>query len=203
MNCRYSSYIVPIFTKTLNQEKEFNGTGFIVEDLLITASHVTINQSLLYVVFEDKEYKLEQPIYEVFFDIDGEKHDLSIFRLHFVYSDLVLEDLPIEDKTEGYLFGYSFDEKMNTLCVDRGTIRLRSFAYSYRSIKPTKLINCYSFEPAIGKKGNSGCPVFGRNGKIYGMHIGSSGFNQHSISGVLIKASYITGKINSLKQNNE
>ena len=196
-------FIIPIYSLDDKQEKYFNGTGFIVGDYLITAGHVSCNEGDLFVIYDDCEYKLPIPIYEKYCSIeDGIKHDLSIYKVNFAISPLTLCTIEFEGKVYGELFGYSFNNAKMSLCVDRKEVRVNDFAYSYAYLRPLRLLNCYSYSPAIGEKGNSGCPVINDKNEVIGMLICIAGQNNNAVEGILVKAIYIQKVIDSLIRDN-
>lgn len=185
-------YVVPIYIVNSAGEKEFNGTGFIVENLLITAGHVTINEKILIIKFNNNEYTLNDPLYEKYDqNINGNiKHDLSIYRIDFAHSSLSFAENEITDKMKCELYGYSYDEQI--LCADSKIIMVRDFAYDYTKRPPLRLNNSSLFSPNSGKRGNSGCPIFNNEGKIIGMLTGSIGQIIYAEEGILIKGNYIS-----------
>ncbi|MFR9671170.1 MAG: hypothetical protein SNH16_07760 [Rikenellaceae bacterium] len=202
-NTDLARFVIPIYSLDDKQEKYFNGTGFIVGDYLITAGHVSYNEGGLFVIYDDCKYKLPRPIYEKYCSIeDGIKHDLSIYKVDFVTSPLTLCTTEFAGKVQGELFGYSFNDVEMNLCVDREEVRINDFAYSYAYLRPLRLLNCYSYSPAIGKKSNSGCPVMNDKREVIGMLVCIAGQNKNAVEGILVKATYIQEVINSLIRNN-
>lgn len=185
-------FIVPIYTLDDNQGLYFNGTGFVIGDYLITAGHVSHDEGDLFVVYDDCKYKLQNPIYEEYCKTDdGVKHDLTLYKVDFVKSPLKLCINEFSGKIYGELLGYSFNDEEKKICVDRVMVRINNFAYCYSYVHPLKLLNCYSFSPAVGQKGNSGCPVINDKNEVVGMFIGIFGQNPKAVEGIIIKAAYI------------
>lgn len=168
----YTKYIVPIFDKGTY---EFLGSGFLINDMLVTAFHVgnmILNVYGLDFFFAGEYYplsissKIIQESDSTPNDENGNHHDLVIFHIEEIKSPLVLADKPpilnenytsicFQPSPEG-CFGMSCDCKIIEDPVIRGQKCEKWNNYSS--------ILC---EKEIGE-GSSGSPILKEN-VVYGM----------------------------------
>lgn len=168
----YTKYIVPIFNKGTY---ELLGSGFLINDMLVTAFHVGNMISSVYGLdfFFAGEYyplsissKIIQESDSTPNDENGNHHDLVIFHIEEIKSPLVLADKPpilneiytsicFQPSQEG-CFGMSCDCKIIEDLVIRG--------------QKCEKWNNYSSVLFFGKigKGSSGSPIL-RENVVYGM----------------------------------
>jgi len=199
---KISNYIVPIYYKD-----EFNGTGFIVHDLLVTAAHVVISKESVFTflyrgekikIGQEKNIIYEYPKGNVMQGHDNRYWDLAVYRLDNIVSPVELRE---PDLSEKCLYrGYSD----STLQLDSyGDIILNNNAYYYPSeydAKPIPINNCYISLTGTCKPGNSGGPLF-QGDRVIGML--SGGQMWHNLSwDRIIKAEYILNKIQEHDSNN-
>lgn len=190
-----ANYIVPIYS-----EDKFNGTGFIVENLLITAAHVVISEGNVCNFLYKGEMVSISSNNNIIFDYpkegckQGQNNlylDLAIYRLKDIFSPLKL----CAPKIKETCIYQGFTD--STLKLDVYTdIALNENAYFYPpeyDAKPIRINNCYN--SVIGKctHGNSGGPLF-QGDYIIGML--SGGQQWHNLSwDRIIKAEHILKRI--------
>lgn len=95
----YSDYIVPIYTA--DNEQSFSGTGFVLNDILITAGHVPHPGDYIFIKVGDKF--ISRAIYDLIRIVrpgavaDGDNPDIAIYHIPGVESPLELAtELPSE-----------------------------------------------------------------------------------------------------------
>lgn len=170
----YTKYIVPIFDTATDR---FLGSGFLINNMLVTAFHVGSEISNVWGInflFTGKIYqllrfssnKIVQESYNTPNDEEGNHHDLAVFYIEGIKSPLILADKPpilnetytsicFQPSAEG-CFGMSCDCKIIENLVIRG--------------QKCEKWNNYSsvlFSGKIGK-GSSGSPIL-RENVVYGM----------------------------------
>lgn len=166
-----TDFIVPIMEDT-NNEGTQQGTGFIVDQYLITAAHVFYNLNVdghrceeLKYKFDDREFSIN--LREALFDghkcefRKGFSQDLLVFRVNHKGSPFSLNTGDISEGVVLETRAYYYDgEKMQTQSINNihpiGT-------NAYNS-------NCIDVKGECGfpfKDGNSGCPIYVDN-IVYG-----------------------------------
>jgi hypothetical protein len=194
-------YIVPIFYKS-----EFNGSGFIVGTVLVTAAHVVISEkssfSILYrgqkiPIGPEKNIIFEYPKEKDKQGLNNRYWDLAVYKMDNIVSPLVLQEPNFSE--ECLYQGYSD----STLQVDSYSIVLNNNAYYYPpeyDAKPIPINNCCFSQIGKCKPGNSGGPLFQGN-SVVGMLSGEQ--QLHNLSwDRIIKADYILHKILKHDSNN-
>jgi len=191
---KISDYIVPIY----NKNNEFLGTGFIVENILITAAHV-INSDLLDFIFyfkEEKNHANFKDLIKFEYPENGEKQcvnfykDIAMFNLKSITdSPLIFTKLLLNIPC--CYHGYSFNEEKGVREEDfYGNIFLENNAYDCNINK-----NYFYSEDSKCKVGNSGGPLLQGNG-IVGMLIRKRDYIDSS-KDIFIKSEYIQELLNS------
>ncbi len=170
----------------------FNGSGFIIGEYLITASHV-VNDNLFssYYICNGKKKKLNKLLYKEYRKDDGSiAEDLAIYQVEPIDNNIGLEtDLFVGDSILGEMFGFSWDEGIDKLSKDSGTTKIYK---TCRSLDNNILDNCYSTNSSIAKSGNSGCP-FVMDDKVVGMFIRNQYLrNGRLLCDMLIRSTYIS-----------
>lgn len=195
-----SDYVVPIYF-----EGEFNGTGFLVGESLITAAHVVVSvESENYFLFRGNKIIIG-PENNLIFDYPHKERkqgkdnlywDLAVFSLNDIFSPLELYSPQMKEKC--LYHGYTDSTlEMNTYT----DIVLDNNAYYYPpeyKSKPIRITNCYI--SVIGKctHGNSGGPLF-QGTRVVGML--SGGQQWHNLSwDRIIKADHIFKRIQEEKE---
>lgn len=201
---KYYNYIVPIYV-----EGKYNGTGFIVEDYLISAAHVVKdNPAEVLFIYHDKEIKLcKYDVYE-YHDFrnghalmdDNIKTDLVIYHIPAkfeIHSNLILSMNSALGKSCQYM-GYNEDTKGNIIEVNYKDIHIVDDAAIGDNNNPTiEKINCYTSDKSVLEEGNSGGPIF-LNEKIAGMLYASKVYGNEDR---FIQSFYIQMVIDKLKYN--
>ena len=109
---KFSRYIVPIYIG-----KDYYGTGFIVNGMLITANHVVKDKLHSYFVFEGRRYHID---ISKFIAIETQEdyfpetivQDLFVCKTEIENSNLVLSSV-FDKKQSCEFYGYS----LNTIAV--------------------------------------------------------------------------------------
>lgn len=197
-----SDYIVPIYL-----DKKYNGTGFIVGNMLITAAHVLESKDnvcyFLYrgdkiVIGPDNNIIFEYPKTKVKQGQNNKYWDLAMYELDNIVSPLELREPNLSEKC--LYQGYSDSTlKMNVY----SDIILNNNAYYYPSeydAKPIPITNCCISQIGKCKSGNSGGPLF-QGDYVVGMLSGGQQFFNLSWDRI-IKADYILHKIQKYDINN-
>ncbi len=171
---RREDFVVPIMEDTNNEETQ-QGTGFILDQYLITAAHVFYNLNVgenrceeLKYKFDDREFSIK--LREAMFDghkcerRKGFSQDLLVFRVNHKGSPFVLN-------TGGLKGNMVFESRAYYYDMDRDKMYFRSF--NNVRIFDEKFFEINYFE-VIGesgfpfKEGNSGCPLYNEN-IVYGV----------------------------------
>ena len=201
MKMNMLDYIVPIY-----YEDKFNGSGFIVGNLLVTAAHVVVSEisvfSFLFrgqkiTIGREKNFIFEYPKNK---DMQGKENrywDLAVYKLDNIVSPLELREPNLVE--ECFYQGYSD----STLRVDSYSIVLNNNAYYYPieyDTKPIPINNCCISQIGKCKPGNSGGPLF-QGDYVVGMLSGGQQFFNLSWDRI-IKADYILHNIQKHDSNN-
>ena len=197
-----SDYIVPIYL-----DKKYNGTGFIVGNMLITAAHVLESKdNVFYFLYLGDKIAIgpENNIIFEYPKIKGKQGqnnkywDLAVYELDNIVSPMELREPNLSEKC--LYKGYSD----STLQVDSYSIILNNNAYYYPREFDAKPIpinnNCCISQIGKCKPGNSGGPLF-QGDYVVGMLSGGQQFFNLSWDRI-IKADYILHKIQKYDINN-
>lgn len=184
----FSKYIVPIFS-----DGEFNGNGFIVNGMLITANHV-VNNGVVYFEYEGKHYiNIDDNIIRQ--EREDESNNPSIACDLFICQTEIdgskLELSPeFKQKDKCDYIGYSLNK--NNVCeLKRVSVNgiLLDFGLHSVDCRLVPLDNCLTCTMSL-KPGDSGGPLF-QNNKIIGMLIRNIKNEGSETQSIFIKASYI------------
>lgn len=169
----YSDYIVPLFTAP--NEQSFCGTGFVLNNMLVTAGHVPHPGSYIFIK-DDDEFILET-IYDLIrikrpgTPANGNDPDIAIYSLPGIESPLALAtDVPSEN------------DILTNICwqkTQQGLKQITSQCHLFEtSIEKLKQQNYYHFHTSNRiTHGSSGSPLLIGN-KVYGMLvIGTERYN--------------------------
>lgn len=169
----YSDYIVPIYSSA--KEQSFCGTGFVLNNMLITAGHVVHPGGYIYLK-DDNEFILKTIYDLVCIERPGNKaneqdKDIAIYSIPGLKSPLVLStELP------------SKDDILTNICwqkTQNGPMQITSQCRLFEN-EDTDLQNKSSFHFVPNNKithGSSGSPLLIGN-KVYGMLvIGTDKYN--------------------------
>lgn len=197
----FSNYIVPIYV-----DGDYNGTGFIICNTLITAAHVAIKKDnechFLYrgkemIVGPENNILFEYPNDEIKQGQDNLYWDLAIYRLDNINSPIKL----IEPILADYCIYHGYSDSTSRMDTYRD-IKLDNNAYYYPpkyDAKPIRINNCYISEKGRCSHGNSGGPLF-QGDCVIGML--SGGQKWHNLSwDRIIKAEHILKKIHEYDSN--
>ena len=167
-----TEFIVPILINA-DEESTQVGTGFILDQYIITAAHVFYNLNIgenrceeLKYKFDDREFSIQ--LREALFDghkcesRKGFSQDLLVFRVNHKGSPFVLN-------TRGLKDDMIFESR--AYCCDGDKMRSQSFNNVTLTGENSDNINCFKVSGGSGflfKEGNSGCPLY--NGDVvYGI----------------------------------
>lgn len=195
-------YIVPIY-----YEGEYNGSGFIVGNVLVTAAHVARSEksaiSILYkgqkiIIGPEKNIIFEYPKEKGMQGQNNRYLDLAMYKLDTIVSPLELREPNFAEKC--LYQGYS-DSTLQM--VSYSNIILSNNAYYYPSgydAKPIPITNCYISQIGKSKHGNSGGPLL-QGDYVVGMLSGGQQLFNLTWDR-FIKAEYILLKIHNYDSNN-
>lgn len=191
-----SDYIVPIYC-----EEEFNGTGFIVGNKLITAAHVVISkENVCYFLYKEKRISIG-PDNNILYEYPKEKGlqgknelylDLAVYKLGKVDSPLELGNLQMSDPCfyQGYSSPFQIDTFTNLYLDDK------DWYYQSQEEKHIPVRNTYTVLNGQCKNGNSGGPLF-QGEYIVGMLVGYQQYQSFSMDRY-IRSDYISETISKL-----
>lgn len=186
----FSKYIVPVFIND-----KYYGTGFVVNDMLITANHVVKNKLRTYFEYEGKRFhvdfnKIVVDLYENRL-LNNQVQDLFVCKIDIEDSNL---EISSEFDKNGLceFFGYSSTKDDCSLSKDYmpNIVIHRNVAINSDC---EKVNNCFSCKCKL-KHTNSGAPLF-QNGKVIGMLIWSIEHYGGFYESVFIKMDYIIDEI--------
>lgn len=188
-------FIIPIF-EVENDEYSFNGTGFIVNDMLFSAAHVfgkNENDKKFYFKYKDDYIQLGQPIHREYYadeNIDlpykGKSihHDLIIFQVEITGSPYKFFTDEYSWKEKLFFCGYSEKPERKRVSTDECMVSIHNEAFyfpqNFPEEKKVLLENCLEIRLITGADtfnypltgGNSGCPIIDSNYNIYGLFLG-------------------------------
>lgn len=193
MHFQINKYIVPIVEITDIGNKLW-GTGFIVNNHLISAAHVFNANNPLYFLFNGELILLDNLIYREYEKGKNIRRDLLVYKICNIESPLILHKGLYPWKTFLDFEGFSEDEDNNSLKADSFKVFIKEHAYENNEIR---LDNCFETTPQ-GFHCNSGCPIMMDN-VVYGMNI--AGYDLYNI-GIAIRSDYISSIIEKLDINN-
>lgn len=192
-----NKYIVPIYC-----DNEFNGTGFIIGNLLITAAHVVeTEKNICFFHFNRKKIEIG-PENNLIFEYPKEKSmqghdniflDLAIYQLSGINSPLELRMPSLKDICTYQ--GYS-DSSLLMDLYDNIRLDDKDWYYPLEKEKPIRINNTYLSVMGICKKGNSGGPLF-QGEYVVSMLVGNQQYQSFSMDRY-IKSEYILHKISCL-----
>ena len=189
MYMEFTKYIVPIY-----MGNEFNGTGFIVSNKLITAAHVVISKEnecyFLYdgnkvIINSNNIFLFEYPNNK---DIQGHDNiywDIAIYNLENIDSPLELRELHTTNAC--FYRGYSDTDQIDS--YDNIYLDNKDWYNSPLIDKPIPLNNTYVVFNGLCKNGNSGGPLF-QGDFIVAMLVGNQQYSRFSLDRY-IRSEYI------------
>lgn len=189
-------YIVPIY-----YEGEFNGSGFIVGNRLITAAHVVVSkEKVCFFLYKDKRTSIgpennmlyEYPITKSNQGQNNRYLDLAIYKTDIVSSLELCK--PNIDNTCTYQ-GYS-DVSLQLDIYDNIKLDDKDWYYPLEEEKPIRINNTYIAIGGKTKGGNSGGPLF-QGDYVVGMFVGNQQYQSFSMDR-FIKSDYILKKLPKL-----
>ncbi len=201
----YEKFIVPILASNESElsDNDYRGTGFIIDEYLITAGHVVNGFTYFGYKFEGKIHTISNPCVNELGERENDrykqigidtliKEDLAIFKIENCGSPL---QLGFKDEDISCIYhGYSFED--NSIIVFHiNAIPLRSLRKDRK-----KVLNCKYLNNIDLDYGNSGGPLF-YDDKIVGMLVsGGETKNGIKMGCVCLSSWYIMDRICSIKQ---
>lgn len=197
-----NEYIVPVM-EDITREDSLVGTGVIVGDYLVTASHVFYNGKYteLKYRFDDRQFllKLRDAVFDGHLseNREGYSKDLIVFKANHKGSPFSLNDGNIDDNTVYNSMGYHYD--YSSLRTDN----LDGIKLLKESIEAN---NCLLVKASIGNsfhEGNSGCPIYNDDivyGTLWRGHKSTDRYNG-DYRYLIVDARYITEIISSLDES--
>lgn len=159
MNSLIRPYVLPIFRRA-GDERSFAGTGFCVDGLLVTASHVLTDEAPYYVrngsTYHPLQYQLWHP--RQVFAADRMGFDVAFYPLPGLKSPLSLAGEDAEKGDELEILCWQMTGGVLRQVGTRGLVTDSADEDGYLKIATVNRIT----------HGCSGCPVF-RDGKVYGI----------------------------------
>lgn len=169
-----TDFVVPIMEDTKSEETQ-QGTGFILDQYLITAAHVFYNLNIgdkrceeLKYKFDDREFSIK--LREALFDghkyecRKGFSQDLLVFRVNHKGSPFVLNTDGLKDDMVFESCAYHYDKHKDEMDF-RFFKNVRIFDKKFHKINYFEVIGEHG---SPFKKGNSGCPLYNEN-IVYGV----------------------------------
>lgn len=193
-----SKYIVPIILTN-----EYNGTGFIVGNKLITAAHVVISKEnecyFLYdgnkvIINSNNNILFEYPDNNV---IQGHRNiywDIAIYNLEGIDSPLELREPQITNAC--FYIGYSDTGQIDF--YDNIYLDDKDWYNSAQLGKSVPVTNTYVVFNGSCKNGNSGGPLF-QGEHIVGMLVGNQQYSRFSLDRY-VKSEYIISRLDILNE---
>ena len=188
-----SNYIVPIYC-----EGEFNGTGFIVGNRLITAAHVVVSkENVCFFLYKDNRINIgpdnnvfyEYPVIKSIQGQNNQYQDLAIYKLDIVCPlELSKPNMNISCSYQGYS-----DANLQLDIYDNIKLDDKDWYYPNEEKPPIRINNTYIAIGGKSKGGNSGGPLF-QEDSVVGMLVGNQQYQSFSMDR-FIKSDYILEKL--------
>ena len=193
-----TDYIVPIF-----EDNEYNGTGFIVHNYLITAAHVVKKNGCSYAflyqgnvmgIDSKKIFLYEYPMDKSLQGLNNRYLDLVVYKFNNIFSPLVFRtpDLKAHCIYQGYSYSNSilhFNSYDNIFVKDHDW-------YTPDGGETIRINNTYLSTIGKCESGNSGGPLI-QGDMVVGMLVGNEQYSSLSMDRY-IKSEYILAQMKSI-----